>query len=247
MNTLTPTRPLLPQPARADDSVLGPGLAAVTVLAVALDTPGKGSAHRIEFATVVLRHTGAGYAERGRLRCLLHAGMPAALVAEHCRLPLAHVHDRTPATVALSMLERHLTAPPYLLVAHHAGQLSSLIDRHRDDCPTLAATPLLDTAGLARRLLPVPTTHSVRDLAGALMIPRPHRASHTTEDAALTACVYQVLLAAALRRRPTLDLPTLLGLGCARDEADPLERHEPDRVAALSTSAPRQILRGPHG
>jgi len=245
MNTLTPTRPSTPAPVAVDNAVPEQGLAAVTVLAVALDVPGEGSAHRIELAAVAMRHTGAGYVERGRSRCLLHAGMSAALVAERCRLPIDQVHDRRPAAVALSMLERYLTAPPYLLVAHHPGQLTSLIDRHRGQCPTLATTPVLDTARLARHLLPVPPAHSVRDLAAALAIPRPYGASLTAEDVALTAAAYQVLLAAALSRHPALDLPTLLSLGCAADVRVAPELRDCDVVAAARSSV-HSMLRGAH-
>lgn len=244
MSTLIPTRPLPPVGTRPP--AVEPGLAAVTVLAVAIDAPQDGSAHRVELAAVALRHTGAGYAERGRLRCLLHAGMPAALIAEHCRLPVDQVYGRAPAAVALSVLERHLTAPPYLVVAHHAGQLTKLITRHLGECPTLAATPVLDTAHLARQLLPAPHAQSACDLAGALEIPRPQAASRTTQDAALIAAAYPMLIAAAVRRQPLLDLPALLRLGRAQDEIDPPEWRHPDTAATPWASRPCPPLRGPH-
>jgi hypothetical protein len=221
------------------------GLAAVTVLAVALDTPEDGSAHRIELATVVLRYANSGYVERGRLQCLLHAGMPSDLVAAHCGLPVDQVHDRTPAAVALSVLERHLTAPPYLLAAYRAGQLATLVDKHRGACPTLAATPILDVARLGRHMLPDPPKRSLVDLAGALAIPRPPAISRTAQNAALTAAVYQVLLAAVPGWQP-LDLPALLQLGGGQGETGTTKWPRPVPTTAPPFSSVYPALRGRH-
>jgi hypothetical protein len=173
-------------------------LASTTVLALALDLPPGGSTHRAELAAVALRQADARLATVGLLRCRLHAGMPGALIAEHCHLPVDVVLGRSPAAVALTALDRHLTTAPYLLVAHGADALADTIAQHGEYCPHLAALPILEIAHLAARVLPDRTDGGIADLAAGLGVDRARGASRTADQAALTAEVFARLLTLAV-------------------------------------------------
>ena len=164
--------------------------AVATLLAVALDVPEGGLDHRVDLAAVALRPAGEAFAVVGDFRCLLHAGMSAALIAEHCRLPLEQVTDRTPVAVALSMLDRHLASPPYRIVTHQAAALRTVIARHADQCPALNAAELVDTALLARRVLAERCPPDLDSLAVQMGVTIPLRVARTVRDAALTGAVY---------------------------------------------------------
>lgn len=164
--------------------------AVATLLAVALEIPDGGLDHRIDLAAVALRPAAETFVVVGNFHCLLHAGMPAALIAERCRLPLEQVTDRTPVAVALSMLDRHLGAPPYRIVTHQAAALSTVIARHADQCPAVNAAELVDTALLARRLLAEQCPSGLATLAAQLGVTTAPRVARTVRDAALTGAVY---------------------------------------------------------
>lgn len=184
MNTLT--TPLLPTAA----VTRSPDPAVATLLAVALEIPGGGLDYRIDLAAVALRLAGERYTFVGNFHCVLHAGMSAALIAEYCRLPLDQVRDRTPAAVALTALERYLTAPPYVLVSHQATDLDAVIARHAQACPALNAAQLLDTAALARSVLHERCPRELHALTAHLGVSATPRPAHTAADAALTGALY---------------------------------------------------------
>lgn len=187
MSTLTMTGALpltLPSAAQNTDP------AVATLLAVALEVPDGGLDHRVDLAALALRPAGEAFAVVGEFRCVLHAGMPAALIAERCRLPLEQVTDRTPVAVALSMLDRHLAAPPYRIVTHQAAALSTVIARHTDHCPAVNAAELVDTTLLARRLLAQRCPPDLAALAAQLGVTITPRVGRTARDAALTGAVY---------------------------------------------------------
>ncbi|HZU55401.1 MAG TPA: hypothetical protein VFA06_06000 [Actinocrinis sp.] len=187
MNTLTMT---VIQSRTPPSTAQNPDPAVATLLAVALEVPEGGLDHRVDLAAVALRLTGETFAVVGDFHCVLHAGMPAALIAEHCRLPLDQVTDRTPVAVAVSMMDRHLAAPPYRILTHQAAALRTVIDRHSDQCPAMTAAELVDTARLARRLLAERCPPDLAALAAHLGITITPRVQRTVRDAALTGAVY---------------------------------------------------------
>lgn len=179
---------------------------AATLLAVALNVPGGGREQRIDLAAVALRPDGERYTLVGDYHCVLHAGMPATLIAESCRLPLDQVTDRTPVAVALGALERYLTAPPYVLLTHQAEDLRAMIARYADACPALNAARMVDTAALARGVLDQRCPSDLRTLTAHIGVSATPRPMRTVTDAALTGALY-----AHLQR---------LVDGCARVTAD---------------------------
>jgi hypothetical protein len=146
--------------------------------------------HRVDLAAVALRPAGETFLVVGSFRCVLHAGMPAALIAEQCRLPPEQVTDRTPVAVALSMLDSHLTAPPYRILTHQAAVLSTVAARHTDHCPAVNAAEMVDTALLARRLLAERCPPDLASLAAQLGVTVTPRLTGIARDAALTGAVY---------------------------------------------------------
>jgi hypothetical protein len=186
MNDLTMTGTL---PRTPPSTAQNPDPSAATLLAVALEVPDGGLDHRIDLAAVALRPAGETFVLVGDFRCVLHAGMPAALIAEKCRLPLDQVTDRTPVAVALSMLDRHLAVPPYRILTHEAT-LRTVIARHADQCPAVNAAELVDTALLARRLLAERCPPDLGALAAHLGVTITPRVARTVRDAALTGAVY---------------------------------------------------------
>jgi hypothetical protein len=191
MSTLS--SPRASQPTPVESTAQSPALSHATLLAIALEVPDGGLDHRIDLAAVALRPISECYVLVGRLRCALHAGMSAAVIAERCGLPLDHVQEQTPVAVALGLLERHLAVPPYLLVTHQAAALSTVIGRHARRCPALSSMDMVDTAALARRLLGEQSPQSLPALAahlGVAVTPRPAR---TVAHAALTGAVYASL------------------------------------------------------
>jgi DNA polymerase-3 subunit epsilon len=188
MNTLTATP--APRPTTTRPATQSPALPVATLLALALDIPDGGLDHRVDLAALALRPAGQRYALVGSFHCALHAGMSAALVAEYCRLPLDQVQGRTPVAVALTALERYLTAPPYHMVIHHSATLGAVIARHADRCPTLGAARVVDIAALARNLLGEPCPADLHALAAHLGVNSAPRCARTATDAALTGALY---------------------------------------------------------
>jgi hypothetical protein len=187
MSTLIATP--VPRPAPMQSTTQSPAPVA-TLLAVALEVPDGELDHRVDLAALALRPAGERYTVVGSLHCVLHAGMPAALIAERCRVPLDQVRERTPVAVALTALERYLAAPPYLMATHQAGALERAIARNVDACPTLGAARLVDIAALARRALGEPCPPDLHALASHLGVTSAPWSACTATDAALTGALY---------------------------------------------------------
>lgn len=69
-----------------------------------------------------------------------------------------------PAAQVLAALEQHLAVSPCRLVAHHAPSGAGLLDRHRQHCPALAATALVDTVRMARAVIPHLPSHRLDEV-----------------------------------------------------------------------------------
>ncbi|MFI1060411.1 PolC-type DNA polymerase III [Streptomyces spororaveus] len=95
---------------------------------------------------------------------------------------------------ALAALDARLTAGPYLLVAHHASIESGMIFRHREACPVLAATDLIDTIQLAKYLLPDLGNYRLDTLLAHYKIPRPADRHRAMADVKVTAEVFGRLI-----------------------------------------------------
>jgi hypothetical protein len=128
----------------ADPAVTGATLVALATSGLA----GGGFA----VAADVLRFAGWEYYRVAALRCEVPGGTREHQVSRGSGLGIERIRGWSPAAVALAYLDAHLTHPPYLLLAHQAGPLASLIARFAEQCPALAACALLDTAELARQL-----------------------------------------------------------------------------------------------
>ena len=96
----------------------------------------------------------------------------------------------------LAELDTAAPAGPLLLVAQHAPVEASLLFDHRDHCPRLAATALLDTRLLAKALRPQLPSFGLDALIAAFNLPRP-----ADRHRALADCTVTALPAAAADRR----------------------------------------------
>lgn len=105
--------------------------------------------------------------------------------------------DAPTAAEALAALDAHLTAGPYLLVAQHASTEGGMLYHHREDCPVLAATDLIDTIPLAKLLLPGLENYRLDTLLGHYGIPRPPDRHRAMADVQVTAEVFGQLIADA--------------------------------------------------
>lgn len=231
MNTLTTTNILTHTP-----SAQNPDPTVATALAVALDVPDGGLDHRVDLAAIALRPIGERHAIVGSLHCVLHAGMSAALIAEHCHLPVEQVAGCTPVAVALTLLEQHLTAPPYLLITHQAAVLEMLIARHAGANAALGAAHLVDIAALARRGLGEPSPADLGALAARLGVATEPWPTRTVTDAALTGALY-----AHLHRIEHARAQTDHGAQPSRPLLDERTRHP--QVSAITRPGP-EVHRG---
>ncbi|MFE7588153.1 exonuclease domain-containing protein, partial [Kitasatospora sp. NPDC057512] len=135
---------------------------------------------------------------------LTPAGRPAEPIEVAALLATA-----PPAAQVMAGLDAHLSAPPYRLVAHHAHTEAGLIAHQAEHCPVLAATPLLDTIGLAKAVLPHLGSYRLDNLLGHYGIPRPADRHRAMPDVQVTAKILELLLAegcAPRRWRTQLEL-----------------------------------------
>jgi DNA polymerase-3 subunit epsilon len=91
-----------------------------------------------------------------------------------------------PAADVMAALDRRLTRPPYRLVAHNAPHEAGLIADQSQHCPTLAATPLLDTVRIARAAYPHLSSYRLDTVLRHLQIPIPADRHRAMTDVELT-------------------------------------------------------------
>jgi len=183
-------------------------LTAATLIALAATgSPGAGFA----IAADVRRFAGWDYYRVSTLRCEVPAGAAEHRVLTGSGLVAERIHGRSPAAVALAYLDAHLVCPPYLLVAHQAGALGSLIRHHAEACPRLAAASLVDSAELAGRLRGVPATVPLDSYAQEFALQRPALAD-LSRRAELTAMLFAALARQDQREDPD---PRSLLAACA--------------------------------
>ncbi|MGW6388978.1 3'-5' exonuclease [Streptomyces sp. NPDC055103] len=107
---------------------------------------------------------------------------------------------------AMAALDSRLTGGPYLLVAHHASTEGNLIYLARDHCPRLAATDLIDTIPLAKRVLPGKPDYRLDTLLDHYGIAKPVDRHRAMADVRVTADLFARLLTEA----ETTGTPTTL-------------------------------------
>lgn len=163
-------------------------------------TPAGRAPEPVEVAAIVLNSGPSGrLAETARFESLIRPpdGIPLTWRDQAAGFTTAVLADAPPAKQAMADLDRLLTGPdtaPYRLVAHNAATERALIFGQRNHCPTLAASPLLDTVRLARRALGGLTHHGLDDIARHCGIPIPAGRHRATADAELTTTILTQLL-----------------------------------------------------
>lgn len=166
-----------------------PTVTGATLVALAASrSPGGGFA----VAADVRRFAGWEFYRVATLRCEVPGGASVQQLAHASGLSAEQIKGRSPAAVAMAFVDAHLAQPPYLLAAHQAGPLASLIANCAQQCPALAAARLLDTAELARQLRGTPAQVGLEAYAEQFRMPRPSLAT-VAGRAALTAQLFTSL------------------------------------------------------
>jgi DNA polymerase III subunit epsilon len=195
-------------------------------------TPAGHPPEPIEVGAVRLRlrqnASGWGLAETGRSTALIRPPAHAPVTASDTRqtgITAAAVTDQPDAATVLTALDAAtLTDPPYVTVAHYATTEAGIVRRYATACPTLAATPMLDTIRLARRTHPAVANYQHDTLLTQLGIPIPVQRHRALPDAVATAAVTPratcCWLATAVLVNPASQLHTLAGLAPPQPDDD---------------------------
>lgn len=176
-----------------------PGFAATTFVVIDFETttPAGFRPEPIEVAALALRPASGRMAEVFRFDALMRPPAHAPITvfdAEQTHITSAMVVGQPPAATILGGLDACLTAPPYLLVAHHAPTEAGILYDHRSCCPRLAATALLDTVRIARTLYPELHSHRLDVLLDHVHITRPARRHRAMPDVEATAELFVQLI-----------------------------------------------------
>ncbi|OIV36193.1 hypothetical protein BIV57_17705, partial [Mangrovactinospora gilvigrisea] len=178
---------------------LGAALAGTTFVVVDFEalTPAGRPAEPTEVAALALVVRDGRWAADGRFASLIRPpeDVPVTRWDLASGMVEAELRAAPPVAEVLGRLDGLLAAPPYRLVAQHAPTEAGLIARQRAHCPVLAATPLLDTVRMARRVLPELRSHSLDVLLRHYRIPRPPDRHRAAPDVEVTAEVFRRLLA----------------------------------------------------
>lgn len=172
-------------------------------------TPAGRPAEPIEVAAVTVAFQGGELLEVRHYQSLIRPPPDVALTGfdtAQTGITAAALRDAPSAPVVMAALDGALTSPPYRLVAHNAPYEAGIIARQREHCPTLAATPLLDTVRLARLAYPELSSHRLDDLLRFLRIPHPADRHRALPDVEATVPVFERVVAdgAAAHRWATL-------------------------------------------
>lgn len=160
-------------------------------------TPASRAPEPTEVAAVALTPANRGLVESWRFERLIAPpdGLaPTPRDVAQTGITPAMLASATSAAVVLADLDGRLTSPPYRLVAHNAPYEASIIGRHRQHCPHLAVTRMLDTVRLARIVLPGLTSHRLDALLANYRIPMPSHRHRAMPDVDVTANILRRLL-----------------------------------------------------
>jgi DNA polymerase-3 subunit epsilon len=187
----------LPAAALPEDPVFG----ATTLLVVDFEatTPAGRRPQPVEVAALGVRHVpGRGPQPTGfRFTSLIRPPDFAPVTSTMTRTTGIRPEDVAGARTAgqvLAELDAVAPAGPLLLVAQHAPVEASLLYDHRDHCPRLARTPLLDTRLLAMALHPGLPSFGLDALIAAFGLPRPVDRHRAMADVDVTALLLRRLL-----------------------------------------------------
>lgn len=144
----------------------------------------------IEVACLFLRLTNGSFSEVDRFSALMKPPPHAPLTwfdTQQTGITESMLRDQPPAATVLRDLDRRVTEPSHLLVAHNASVEANMIYDHRDHCPRLASTHTLDTLRLARAVFPELPSHGLDAILRHLEIPSPPNRHRAMPDVEVTA------------------------------------------------------------
>jgi DNA polymerase III epsilon subunit-like protein len=165
-------------------------------------TPARHPAEPIEVGVVLLYPTRDGMDCAGRFEALIRPPAHAPLTDADTRqtgITAPMLADRPPAPTVLAELDVLLKDPPYVVVAHHASTEAGILRRYAHACPTVAATPMLDTVALAKKCRPGLASYALDALLNFYGIAIPAARHRALADAEVTGHLLTRLLADGAR------------------------------------------------
>ncbi|MFC1436050.1 exonuclease domain-containing protein [Streptacidiphilus sp. N1-3] len=209
-----------------------PGLAATTLLVLDFEatTPAGARPQPVEVGALAVRHVpGRGPQPTGfRFTSLIRPPAFAPVTAMMTRTTGIRPEDVAGArTVDQVLAELDAAVPdgPLLLVAQHAPVEASLLADHRDHCPRLASTALLDTLLLARALHPGLPSYGLDALITAFDLRRPADRHRALADCTVTAQLLRRLLTDAARSSSYTSLADLVAVAGRPAKGVPGDQH----------------------
>jgi hypothetical protein len=172
-------------------------LADATIVAVSMTPCPVRSGADLELAAHVCRIE-AGRVEEvgGSAYVRIPAAQPSqGEIVRRSGLDAEQVDGLPGAGIALAYLDMHLTNPPYVLAVHQAQPFLDVLAQHRDRCPALAASDVVDTALWARRQHAIPPGVPLAVCARRLRIHDIPETAGAGALARLTAAVFARLAA----------------------------------------------------
>lgn len=201
----------------------GPNLACgLVVIDFEAVTPAGRTPEPVEVAALALRWIGGHWYEAARFASLIRPPEGTPIPEINTRITgitEGMLEDAPPAAQVLGDLDRRLSMPDYRLVAHGAGTEALLLRAQRANCPTLAATPLIDTVAMARAVLGRRDSFRLDAVLAHYEVPIPPDRHRAGADVALTAQVFLRLLVDGQRAGRWSDLA---GLERAAGRAPPI-------------------------
>lgn len=218
----------LPAAALAEDPVFG----ATTLLVIDFEatTPAGRRPQPVEVAALGVRHVpGRGPQPTGwHYQAVIRPPAFAPVTAMMTRTTGMRPEDVASArTVDQVLAELDAAAPdgPLLLVAQHAPVEAALLYDHRDHCPRLASTALLDTLLLAKALHPGLPSYGLDALITAFGLPRPADRHRALADCTVTALLLRRLLTDAARSSSYTGLADLVAVAGRPAKSAPGDQH----------------------
>jgi DNA polymerase III subunit epsilon len=160
-------------------------------------TPAGRTPEPVEVAALALRWIGGQWYESARFAALIRPPEGTPIPEMNTRITgitEEMLEGARPAAQVLGDLDRRLTQPDYRLVAHGAGTEALLLRAQRAHCPTLAATPLIDTVAMARAVLGRRGSYRLDAVLERYEVPVPPDRHRAEADVALTAQIFLRLL-----------------------------------------------------
>jgi DNA polymerase-3 subunit epsilon len=160
-------------------------------------TPAGRKPEPIEIAMVAQRLEPQGWRGTGDFESLMHPPADvrvSGLNTAQTGFTAAMLASSPSIDSVMTRADHFFSESPRVLVAHNAPYEANLLFWHRNHCPELARTALLDTVKLARAVYPELAHHRLDDVLTHARIPLPVPRHRAMPDAKATADLFAHLI-----------------------------------------------------